>query len=97
MTILSDRFAPGFKRLHTLPRRYRRHGDRGDFFAQLCFESPRQRHIRQQSASRFAKRPDAYLPSLTPMRGEFGTFEGFRIITGQPRPLEWDGTIGMIG
>lgn len=81
MTILSDRFAPGFKRLHVLPHRYGRYGERGDFFTQLCFESPRQRLIREQSARRFAKRPDAYLPSLTPMKVELGAWDGFRIIT----------------
>lgn len=87
----------GFKRIHTLPRRYHRHSVGGSLLEQLRDISPRQRYIREQSLERFKRRADAYLPSTTPMRGEIGRYEGFRFINSEPLDPEAPLTLASSG
>jgi hypothetical protein len=63
----------GFKHLFTLPRRWYKGSGLGK-------QSARQAWVYQDSQRRFRLRDDAYLPSTSPMTGEIGRIDGFRII-----------------
>jgi hypothetical protein len=69
----------GFKRLWRAPQRMWRGQDFGPLSARASY-------LRAQSQARFARRPDAYLPSMEPLTGEIGRIESFRFITSSAAP-----------
>jgi hypothetical protein len=69
--------AAGFYRIWRMPRRCWRGAD-------LWHMTPRGQYLYDRSRKRFARRPDAYLTSLEPLRGEIGTIESFRFISSVP-------------
>ena len=68
------------KRPHQLPRRFLRYEVPGSMLEKLTKLSPRQRWIAEQSALRWERNHNAGQKKQL-LRGELGTWQGFRVIT----------------